>query len=164
MRTKTKKVLEHLAHQGALTTNLKPKRHAITLPTVLQAGEEEPRILEVLPGLIALDKAGLVNLNRDLWNYPELQNAIKNLHTKKLGLAFQGTPIEDIRKQYKILRKIYERKKKKEKSQNLNIRISQLELDKLQALARQQKVSVSHFLRSLIHEASLRKTYTPINT
>lgn len=156
MRAETKKVLQHFVYQGALTADLKPKKHALTLPAVLRAGEEEPRILEVLPGLILLGKAGLYNLNRDLENIPDLEKLVKALEKNRSIYIydFRGVPVGDIQKQYKILSKIYDRKEKQKKSRSLNIRISSLELEKLEALSKKRKLPASQVLRDLINENS----------
>jgi len=151
MKTEYKKVIQRLCYEGYLhNTVLKPARCQITVNDMLIAGAQEPRILEILPGLLLIEPKVIRNIKRDLPRHPEIQEAIRNVEEKRVAAEFLKIPIIDCIKQAKILQIIYERKKINNKSKNLNLRVSGEDIKKLERLSRRLGKTKSETVRYLL--------------
>ncbi len=145
------KVIERLSYEGYLRNpTILPMKRQITLNDCLEAGAQEPRILELLPGLILLTPKLIRNIKRDLEFHPEVKDAMKNLSLQKIGTDFLGIPMSDCMKQEQILRKIRDKKKAANKSKNLNLRVSNEDLRQLERLSRKLGKTKSETIRYLL--------------
>jgi hypothetical protein len=151
MKNEYEKVIQRLLYEGYLhNTRLKPAKRQISLNEVLTAGKQEPRILELLPGLILIEPKTIRNIERDLPQHPEVQEAIKNVSKEKMDSKFLEIPIADCVKQAKIIRTIYDRKKRGNRSKNLNLRVSEEDIRKLERLSRKLGKTKSETVRYLL--------------
>lgn len=151
MKNKFEMVIQRLCYEGYLhNAIIKPAKRQITLKDILEAGTQEPRVLEILPGLIVTEPKVIRNLKRDRANHPEIEQAINAIAKKHIHDNFYGIPIQDCMKQVKIIRTIFEHKKRANKSKNLNIRVSGEDIRCLEKLARSLGKSKSETIRYLL--------------
>ncbi len=123
-----------------------------TLKDAFDCADEEPRILELLPGIILYQPTMIKNLRRDLALNVQIQKSIELMLEEKLDFFF-GIPAADCLKQARIIKKISEYKSCRDKTKNLNIRVSELDLVRLTGLARLQQKSKSDVIRDLLNGA-----------
>jgi predicted DNA binding CopG/RHH family protein len=151
MTIATQKVLERLIYEGLLAHNqLKGRRWRMQLADMLQAGLEEPRILELLPAIIMHRPTLIWHLQRNMKAQPQLHQLITTLFTDKAPTAWMEVPIEALRKQAQLVQKIMEHRQSKQHWRNINIRVTEADLERLTALAQQTGLNKSDVIRKLL--------------
>lgn len=149
------KVIERLVYENILIHNqYQGRRWPIYLRDLIEVGREEPRILEVLPAIIKLKPKMIRNLQKDLPKYPRLETLAKNLDRPNAPKQWKKIPLKDFRKQYDQLNKLWNYQRSKNKWRNLNLRVSEENLKKLDQLCEKlgQK-NKSEVIRNLIEQA-----------
>lgn len=145
MTTVTQKVLERLIYEGLLVHNqLKGRRWRIQLEDMLLAGKEEPRILELLPAIVLYRPTMIWRLKKDL------KNQVPPLFTDDAPKEWMGIPIETLRKQAQLVQKIMVHRQSKQHWRNINIRVTESDLERLSALAQQTGMNKSDVIRKLL--------------
>lgn len=156
MRSRLKRVIQRLCYEGYMhSTEFAAAKTHFTLRDILESGEMEPRLYEVLPALVRFDPGVIRNLKRDLLLNPKVARALGAIDRVKGGGNFFGVPYEDCIKQMRIIAKIVEQKSSVQKTRNLNIRVSEHDLVRLTELSRLYKKSKSDVIRELIASSSL---------
>lgn len=145
MTTVTQKVLERLIYEGLLVHNqLKGRRWRIQLEDMLLAGKEEPRILELLPAIVLYRPTMIWRLKKDL------KNQVPPLFTDDAPKEWMGIPLETLRKQAQLVQKIMAHRQSKHHWRNINIRVTESDLERLSALAQQTGMNKSDVIRKLL--------------
>lgn len=145
MTTVTQKVLERLIYEGLLMHNqLKGRRWRIRLEELLQAGQEEPRILELLPAIIMHRPTLIWRLKKDL------KGQVPALFTTDAPKEWMGIPIEILRKQAQNIQTLMTHRQSKQHWRNINIRVTESDLERLSALAQQTGMNKSDVIRTLL--------------
>lgn len=155
MKPSTEQVIQRLVYEGLLTSNyLAPRKRRLTLREALEAAQEEPRILEVLPAVLIHKPSILAELDKDLKKDRKMGRLVENLRLgKRPNLDFFGIPARDYLKTAEHFRRCLAEKKSAQKSLVLNLRISQDELQKLRSLSKARgNIGLSETVRSLIQE------------
>lgn len=130
------KVTERLIYEGILLHNqYQPRRWKIHLKEVIEAGKKDTRILEVLPAILKLKPKVISKAKQDLQLYPDLKKLVLHLSDHHAPHQWRGISINDLRKQLRRLHEIFENKKQKIRYRNINIRVSQDDLERLEQLA-----------------------------
>ena|SRR3990167_5076695 len=150
----TQKVLQRLNYEKLLiTTGLHPRRTRITLDEILHTAEYEPRVGEVLPGLIVFKPTAIARLNRDLPAYAKLKQLADNLfNEKQRPREFMGIPTTDCAKAALVFKNYREAKKAKQKSQTITLRLSARDYQQLTELSRKMSQGYSETIRRLVEE------------
>lgn len=150
----TQKVLQRLNYEKLLiTTGLIPRRTRITLDEIFRAAEYEPRVGEVLPGLVVFKPTAIARLNRDLPSCAKLKQVADNLfNEKQRPHEFMGIPTTDCAKAALIFKNYREAKKTKQKSQTITLRLSPLDFQKLTELSQKMGQGYSETIRRLVKE------------
>jgi hypothetical protein len=148
----TERVLERLVYERVLLHNqLKGRRLRIRLPEVLEAGREEPRILEVLPAILKLRPQIVARAKKDLEAYPKLKKVVEYLWDPKAPREWEGILLADLRKQALRLEQIWKHRQSKTRWRNINIRVSEEDLERLESLSQTLGPrSKSELIRQLI--------------
>lgn len=145
MTTVTQKVLERLIYEGLLVHNqLKGRRWRIQLEDMLRAGKEEPRILELLPAIVLYRPTIIWRLKKDL------KNQVPPLFTDDAPQEWMGIPIETLHKQAQLIQKLMTHRQSKQHWRNINIRVTESDLERLSALAQQTGMNKSDVIRKLL--------------
>lgn len=151
MMTVTQKVVERLIYEGLLAHNqFKGRRWRMQLADMLHAGQEEPRILELLPAIIMHRPTIIWRLQKDLKGHTQLVQLITTLFTTDAPKTWMGIPIETLRKQALLVQKIIEHRQSKQHWRNINIRVTESDLERLSALAQQTGMNKSDVIRKLL--------------
>jgi len=149
------RVIERLIYEDVLLHNrFEGRRWPIRLQDLIEAGEKEPRILEVLPAIIRLKPKIIQNLKKDLPNYPHLKTLVNYLDRSNAPKQWKKIPIEDYRRQLERLTRLWTHQKSKNKWRNLNLRVSEENLKKLEELCEKLgQTNKSEIVRNLIEQA-----------
>ena len=149
------RVMERFVFEKILLHNrIQGRRRRITLKEVLEAARREPRIFEVLPAVLRLKPQMISKSKRDLNGYPELKKLIENFEMEKAPSHWQGIPIHQLREQEKRLYELWQHRHRKTKWVNINIRVSNEDMERLNALAQSQSHgNKSEIIRRLIAQA-----------
>lgn len=121
---------------------------------MLRAGTDEPRILEVLPGIILHRPTILYRLAKDLPKCPEITALLAALSTVPAGNHWRGLSMRDLRAAAARIAAARLRKKNTQQTRNINIRLAESDLLHLRTVAAKRKIGVSEFLRELIQNAT----------
>lgn len=150
MNSRTRRVLQRLAYEGYMhsTAVNKAKTH-FTLRDIIESGAEEPRLFELLPGLINYDSRIIKNIKRDFELNQEFRRAFEALLRGK-SKNFYGVPAADCLKQMQVVQKIAIHKSTLSRTRNLNIRISEQDFIRLAKLAKFHRKTKSEVIRSLL--------------
>jgi hypothetical protein len=156
MNDNTTKVLERLVYEKVLIHNqLSGRRWRITIENLIQAGDEEPRILEVLPALLAYRPQIIAGVKNDLKKHPILQQLAVQLTAADAPKSWKNIPLAIFQKQARNLRQLWQHQKTKTKWRNINIRVSQENIEQLDRLAqRSGPRNKSTIIRELIARAA----------
>lgn len=149
-------VTEQLVQEGILFHNrIQGRRRRIYLEEVLKAGKEEPRILEVIPAVISLKPHIIAKCKRDLKNFPDLEELLQNFDSEKAPPLWRGIAIKTLQEQQRRLYQLWQYRHRKTKWRNINIRVSEEDIQRLNTLAVKLKHgNKSEVIRQLISEAS----------
>lgn len=153
MTTTTQKVLERLIYEGLLVHNqLKGRRWRIQLGNMFRAGQEEPRVLELLPAILIHRPTLIWRLQKDLKEQVALTKLIQTLFTDDAPKSWMGIPIETLRKQTQLIQKLISHRQSKQHWRNINIRVTETDLDRLATLAQQSGLNKSDVIRTLLQQ------------
>ena len=152
---KTQRVLERLIYEGILFHNqFQGRRWPLELKDYLEAGRQEPRILEVLPAILKLRPNIIRHWKRDLPKYSQLNTLVKQIDQPGAPKLWKSIPIQNFRQQLEHLNKLWEFNKRKNRFRNLNLRVSEEDLRKLEELSRRLgQPNKSEIVRDLIQKA-----------
>lgn len=152
----TQKVLQRLNYEKLLvTTTLHPRRTRITLDEIFHAAGYEPRVAEVLPGLVVFKPTAIAKLNRDLPAHAKLKQVADHLfNEKQRPREFMGIPTVDCAKAALVFKNYREAKKAKQKSQTITLRLSPQDYQKLTELSRKMGQGYSETIRRLVEDKS----------
>lgn len=150
----TQKVLQRLNYEKFLyTTGVQPQRKRITLEEMFHAAKYEPRIAEILPGLLLFKPTAIAKLKRDIPHYAQLRQVTENLfNEKQRPREFMGIPTADCAKAALIFKNYLEAKKAKQKSRTITLRLSPTNYQKLTELSQKMGQGYSEIVRKLIEE------------
>lgn len=156
LTTAIERVLERFVHEGLLLHNrIQGRRRRIRLEEVLEAGRQEPRLLELLPAILRLCPGMIARAGRNLKKYADLKELVENLNSEKAPAQWQGIPVEVLRKHENRLRQFWLHKQSKNRWRNINIRVSEKDLEQLAKIALQWgEGNKSETIRRLIANAS----------
>lgn len=147
----TQKVLERLIYEGLLVHNqLNGRRWRVQLGDVLRAGKEEPRVLELLPAILIHRPTLIWRLQKDLKEQIALTKLIQTLFADDAPKSWMGIPIETLRKQTQLIQKLASHRQSKQHWRNINIRVTEADLERLTALAQQTGLNKSDVVRTLL--------------
>lgn len=147
----TQKALERLIYEGLLAHNqLKGRRWRIQLRDLLQAGREEPRIFELLPAILIHRPTLIWRLHKDLKEHATLMKFTQTLFTDDAPKTWMGIPIETLRKQTQLVQKLLSHRQSKHHWRNINIRVTESDLERLSILAQQSGMNKSDVIRTLL--------------
>lgn len=152
----TQRVLERLVYEGALLHNrIQGRRRRLLLRDVLEAGEEELRIMEVLPAILRLRPSLIADARRRLSDYPALQGVVQTLHTSQCPRTWNTIPREQLRVQEHRLSQLWQHRAARTLWRTMNLRLSGDDMQCLEQLARDRKQrSKSAIIRELIAAAA----------
>ncbi|GEM_PF-5697672 len=151
----TERVIERLVYEGLLVHNqYRGRRWRVTLADLLAAGRSEPRILEVLPGILLHRPTVLYRGERDLRASPELQKLLRDLHSAAPTTRWRGLPMQDLRHAADRIAQLQRHQRSKGRWRNINIRVSEVDLQRLDALAKRAGRNKSDVVRDLIAQAN----------
>lgn len=147
------RVLERFIYEGLLIHNrITGRRRRITLDDVLNAGNEEPRILEILPAILRLRPTIIHKSLYSLRHHPTLKRLIDHLNLPEGKMSWQGIPEQTFRKQEGLLRQKLYADRQKTKSHLFNLRLSTADMEALDALSKRTGIrNKSDLIRSIIH-------------
>lgn len=152
--TVTQKVIERFVYEGLLLHNQYiGRRWRITLGDVLEAGKAEPRVWELLPGIILYRPTLLFQLQRDLKHYTDLTKLIQNFETLPTPFTWKQLPIGDLRKAAHQIMQKTSQQRKDQRLRNLNLRVSESDLAALDQLSQKMGMNKSEVVRKLIERA-----------
>lgn len=147
------KVLERLIYEGLLAHNqLRGRRWRIQLKDMLQAGREEPRILELLPAIILHRPTLIWRLQKSLKEQTALMKLTQTLFTEVAPKMWMEIPIETLRRQAQLVQKLVAHRQSKQHWRNINIRVTESDLDRLALLAQQSGMNKSDVIRTLLQQ------------
>ena len=150
------RVLERFVYEGFLIHNhIMGRRRRITLDDVLKAGEEEPRVLEVLPAILRLRPTIIHKSLYSLRQHPKLKQLLDHLNRPEGKMSWQGISEKAFRKQESGLRQKLYTNKQQTKCHLFNLRLSTADVEALEKLSKQTGIhNKSDIIRSMIHESS----------
>lgn len=157
MNPLTTKVLERFNYEKLLTTmGVNPRCTKITLPEILEAGLEEPRIFEALPALLVYKPTAISKLDRDIKKNMAVAKMKENLfNEQKRPAHFFGIDARDCLKAALAYAGYLNAKKKRQKSLMLTLRLSYEDIQVLKDITLKLKTSgVSETIRLLAREKS----------
>lgn len=148
-------VLERFVYEGLLLHNrIQGQRRRIRLEEVLEAGRQEPRILELLPAVLRLRPSIIAHAKRDLKKFLELKKLAENLDSENAPAQWHEIPIETFRMHENRLRQFWQHQRRKTRWKNINIRVSEKDLERLNQIAlKQGHGNKSEAIRKLILRA-----------
>ena len=157
MNAVTEKVLQRLNYERLLMTGgLSPKRTRISLPEVMQAAEEEPRIHEVLPAIVVHRPQIISRLEKEIQPYPELIRARQDFFFGRKRGAFYGIEWTECVKAATTFKNYLNRKRAVQKSTMMTLRVSPADLEMLRRLKEKTGArSVSAAILQLARERML---------
>jgi len=154
----TEKVLQRLNYETLLySTQIRSQRKRITLPEILEAGKEEPRVYAVLPSIVLYNPNIIFKLKRDLKNHPKVQEFSENLfnekYTKKKFFGIEMEKCQSLAKNYK---QYLDLKKSQTKYITRTFRFSASDLEMLKDLTKKLETGgYTETIRMLLREKSL---------
>ena len=139
MKPVTEKVLQRFGYEHLLMiAGLRPRRLRVTLPEIMEAAKEEPRILGVLPAILRYNPKIIYRLKQDLPRYPEL---------KKLDSASESA---------EAYRRYLQSKKETQKSLTMNLRLAPQEVQMLRDVSNYLQIdNLSETIRVLLREKAI---------
>lgn len=147
----TQKVLERLVYEGLLLHNqYTGRRWRMRLDDVIEAGAAEPRIWELVPGILLHRPSLLSHRQRDLPRHAELARLIRHFTTLPSSTTWQGLPIGDLRKTATRIAQLTTQRRRTQKWRNLNLRVSEEDLATLNQLAQTLGINKSEVVRQAI--------------
>ncbi|MDO8519670.1 MAG: hypothetical protein Q7T11_05865 [Deltaproteobacteria bacterium] len=150
MKPVTEKVLQRFGYERVLLlSGITHRRVRITLPEIMEAGVEKPRVFIVLPAVL-LHKPGIIyRLERDLPRYPELRR-VREIMEKNEG-TFLGMEIRKCAQAAQTYRRYLRHKRENQKSVTMNLRLSPEEAQMLQEVSQGLQIkNASETLRALV--------------
>lgn len=156
MKPVTERVLQRLGFERLLFLGgLRPKRLRITLPEIMEAGIEKPRIFIVLPAVLLHNPKIIYRLERDLPRYPELRR-VRELLDLNEG-TFLGMEVRKCAQAAETYRRYLQYKKEGQKSLMMNLRLSPQDAENLRAVSHMLGVNnISETIRVLLREKAVQ--------
>lgn len=149
------RVLERLVFEGLLIHNrYEGRRWRVTLSNLMEAGAVEPRVWELLPGILLHRPSLIFRVQRDLRELPELQNLMQRLPLATSGEMWRGLPFTDLRRAADRIAQLQQHHRSRQRWRNINIRVSEDDLERLRGIAIREGRSQSEILRTLIAKAA----------
>lgn len=149
------RVIERFLYEGLLIHNqYRGRRWRVTLQDVLAAGEIEPRVLELLPGIIVHRPTLMYRFTRDCPQHPDVQQLMQWMAEIPADRMWHGIPVRDMQRAADRIAEIQRHRRRKQHWRNMNIRVSEQDLTRLERLAAQAGRTKSEILRTLIAEAA----------
>lgn len=152
----TQRVIERLVYEGLLLHNQwTGRRWRVTLADLLRAGDSEPRVWGLLPGILLHRPTMIFRLRHDLPSCPELTTLLRRLPTAPAQHRWRGVTMQELRTAADRIATLQQHQRRSQRWRNINIRISETDLQRLDLLATQHKQTKSALLRTLIARAKL---------
>jgi len=149
------KVLQRLAYERLLLVHgVVPHKRRITLDEFMTAGEEEPRVMTVLPAILAHNPKIILNIENALKQHPRLkQQAEKVMAMKPTQRTFHGIPAEECRQAALTYQGYLARRRRNNRTRLFNLRLAEKDWDRLQRLSETLGTNNhSETIRQLIEE------------
>lgn len=151
----TQRVLERLVYEGLLVHNqYEGRRWRLTLATLLEAGQREPRILEILPGMLLHRPHLVYRLRQELPRFPDLAELLRVVAGPPTDATWQGIPIIDLQRAAQRIALLQRQRRRRLRWRHLNIRVSETDLQRLQRIAHKTGHSKSQVIRDLLAAAA----------
>lgn len=148
---RTQRVLERLVFEGLLIHNrYTGRRWRVTLSDLLEAGTVEPRVLELLPGILLHRPSLIFRGQRAKRESSELQTLLQRLPLAPPEEKWRELPLGDLRRAADCIAQLQHRRRRHQRWRNINIRVSEDDLERLQRLAIREGRTKSEILRTLI--------------
>lgn len=149
------RVLERFVFEGLLIHNrYEGRRWRVTLSDLMEAGAVEPRVWELLPGILLHRPSLIFRGQRALREFPDLQNLLQRLPLASSGEMWRGLPLTDLRRAADRIAQLQQHRRSRQRWRNINIRVSEEDLERLQRIASHQGRTKSEVLRTLIAKAA----------
>ncbi|MBI4236855.1 MAG: ribbon-helix-helix protein, CopG family [Deltaproteobacteria bacterium] len=129
-----------------------PHRWRITLEEILTAGESEPRVLELLPGLLRHRPTVICRWRRDVAQHRSLQQVLDGLDTWPPERQWRRLPVHDLRRAAARVAARYQQRRRTQHWRTLNIRVTEDDLARLARIAARERLSKSETLRRLLRQ------------
>lgn len=155
MKPITEKILERLNYEKLLVTpGLAARKVRITLPEMLEAAREEPRIYTTIPALLVFKPAVIYRGMRDMEKQGEILKFVQDLfQPNKRAEYFFGIDAQDCVNVAENYRRYLLHKKSKTKFKTFTFRLAEEEVDQLKKLSQKMgKRNLSDTLRTLVAE------------
>ncbi len=153
---RARRVLERLVYEGILLHNqYEGRRWRISLDDLMEAGTIEPRVWELLPGILLHRPALIYRGRQALKQSPELQQLLAHLPLAPPGDTWRGLPFSDLRRTAERIAHLQSHRRHRQRWRNLNIRVAEEDLTRLQMLSTREGRTKSEVLRSLIADAAV---------
>lgn len=151
MNSQLERVMKRLCYEGYMhSTEFSPAKTQFSLRDIIAAGVLEPRLYELLPGLVKFDSMVIRNIKRDLSLNPRIKRQLQLVDQPLREGNFFGVPFEDCIKQMRIIEKISKQKYALNKTRSLNIRLSEQDISRLAQLSQIYKKTKSDVIRDLL--------------
>lgn len=150
----TQRVLERLVYEGLLVHNqYEGRRWRLTLAALIAAGRQEPRILEILPGILLHRPNVVYRLRQELPRFPEIVQLLPRVTGPSTPETWHGIPIADLQRAAHRIALLQRQQRRRLRWRHLNIRVSETDLQRLQQLAHKTGHSKSQVIRELLAAA-----------
>ena len=160
MKPVVEKVLERLAYERLLlTSGLQPKKRQITLDDMLEAGNEEPRVYQVLPALLLYKPKIIKGVQKALAKQGNLLEKAQNIFKPDApDKYFFGIPVADCRRVALAFQNYLRMMRQKSRHRLFNLRLNDEDWESLVRVARLRGTpNYSDIVRTLIHEAAKQR-------
>lgn len=154
MESKFQRVLQRLVYERLIEEpDVIPKRMRVSLGDLLEVGEQDPRVLIVLPAILICKPKILYKLSRDLEKFSEIVEFTRALFSPYAPKKFHGIPVETFQKAARDYKTRLTQKKSKETSFVRTFRFTKNDIDLLEKLTEiLGATGMSQTLRLLIRE------------
>lgn len=148
------RVLQRLVYERLIEDpQVTPKRLRVSLEDVLKAGEQDSRVLIVLPAILMFKPKILHKLYKDLEKFPEIVEFTRALFSPYSPKKFRGIPVEIFQKAARDYKTYLDQKKSKATSIVRTFRFTKNDIDLLEKLTEiLGTTGMSQTLRLLIRE------------
>ncbi|MBI4365217.1 MAG: hypothetical protein HY543_00185 [Deltaproteobacteria bacterium] len=149
------RVIERFVYEGLLVHNqYQGRRWRVTLQDLLEASASEPRITELLPGIILHRPTLIYRLRQDLPRHPDLQKLLQSMTAMPTDHRWHDIPVHDMQRAADRIAALQRHRRRGQRWRNMNIRVSEYDLLRLQRLASRTGQTKSEVLRNLIAKAA----------